>query len=495
MINAFLSYRHGNPEATLARSSLKELCEDTKEITLIYDEDITKEGDNLIHFMEDLIDARCIFIFLDPDYFHSSYTLFELISISEQVGFDASLVHPVRLSEDMVTYTRTAAKQFWNDDKNEAIRVEVGRLLEKTNRLNGHSISDYDAIWERVEAAWSTLVTGYLDELHPAATGSHLDAVLQTRLDCVLPAIAEAKEVAKKELTDHVKKQIQVILERRHISLPLLAINLKDPEKLLGGVSKDISHFITSGCCNVRRTMTALYQTVEQQKSDLKSKKDEWEDCISDAEQFIGWLLLLSVDTEWWFEKQNILDKSANEQVLNELFLEDDRYIEVVISRGLLSKAGYKLDDAGDAVPRRSQNDIGMLYDATSDGAEDLQYLSDIYKDLFPSSSVIPKPRRGMSQIDFLLGKIKTRAESYKDKGDGRAIYYLVSFEVKENLLKLDWYKKAQAYLKGYIRFICCEPKEKQFSNASASNETMDILLEDVAVFLELIEQTSETNR
>jgi len=179
MINAFLSYRHRNPNAIQARDCLKQLCLDSEEITLLYDEDVTKEGDNLIHFMEDLVDARCVFIFIDPDYFHSSYTLFELISISEQVGFDKRFVHPVRLSEDMVTYTRTEAKTFWNDAKNEKIRVELGRLLEKTNRLNGHELDNFDAMWDRVDQAWTKLVTGYLDELHPAISQEDPSEVLQ----------------------------------------------------------------------------------------------------------------------------------------------------------------------------------------------------------------------------------------------------------------------------------------------------------------------------
>ena len=495
MINAFLSYRHRNPTAIQARDCLKQLCLDSEEITLLYDEDVTKEGDNLIHFMEDLVDARCVFIFIDPDYFHSSYTLFELISISEQVGFDKRFVHPVRLSEDMVTYSRTDAKTFWDDDNNERIRVELGRLLEKTNRLNSHAIDDFDAMWERVEEAWAKLVTGYLDELHPAISQDNPSEVLQTRLNTVIPAVNEVKQELHDSLLSHVSKQIKTILNRKHIPLVQLAGKLKDPEHLLksSASGEDIAAYITKTGNELSNTMSALVQVMQQQKEALKSKEDQWHDCFYDAEQLVGWLLLLSVDADWWFENQNILEKDASDQVLNELYLEDNNFIEVVISRGLLVKAGYRLDEYGGVEPSRKQNDIGMLYDATSEGSKDLQSLSAIFKDLFPTSSRLPPAARGKSQVDVMLDKIQRRAKIYKQNADGKAIYYLISSEAKANLTKLDWYKKAQSSLKGYIRFICCETEKKSYGNPASVEDATD-LLEQVAILLAMNSIRPETD-
>ena len=492
MINAFLSYRHRNPTAIQARDCLKQLCLDSEEITLLYDEDVTKEGDNLIHFMEDLVDARCVFIFIDPDYFHSSYTLFELISISEQVGFDKRFVHPVRLSEDMVTYTRTEAKTFWNDAKNKKIRVELGRLLEKTNRLNGHEVDDFDAMWERVDQAWTKLVTGYLDELHPAISQEDPSEVLQKRLDIVLPAVEEVKQELHKKLLDHVSKKIKAILGNQHIPLVLLVRKLKDPTNSLKATSEDIANYITAEETELSTTLSALVQVMQQQKDTLKSKTDQWDDCFYDAEQLMGWLLLLSVDPDWWFENQNILEKDASEQVLNELYLEDERFIEVVISRGLLVKAGFKLDSYGDAAPMHNQNNTEILYDATAESAEDLQSLHAIYKDLFPGSE-IPRPKRGKSQVDLLLEKIQRRAKLRKQNAEGKAIYYLISSEAKENLTKLEWYKKAQSSLKGYIRFICCETDKKSYGNSASVEDATD-LLEQVAILLTLNSPRPETD-
>ena len=79
-IHAYLSYRCKESRDIEARDRLKALCSE-KNITLRYDENCTEDGDSLIEFMEDLTSARCVFLFLSPEYFQSAYTLFELIKI------------------------------------------------------------------------------------------------------------------------------------------------------------------------------------------------------------------------------------------------------------------------------------------------------------------------------------------------------------------------------------------------------------------------------
>ena len=70
-IQAWLSYRCKDTFAQTQRDELKAICK-ANNIRLVYDESDAQEGDDLIKFMEDLTSARCVFIFLAPDYFESS---------------------------------------------------------------------------------------------------------------------------------------------------------------------------------------------------------------------------------------------------------------------------------------------------------------------------------------------------------------------------------------------------------------------------------------
>ena len=110
-IHAYLSYRCKIKRDKDARDRLKVLCS-KKNITLRYDESETEEGDSLIEFMEDLTSARCVFLFLSPEYFQSAYTLYELIKINEQADLDKRFILPLRLCNDMVDKYRTKAKNF-----------------------------------------------------------------------------------------------------------------------------------------------------------------------------------------------------------------------------------------------------------------------------------------------------------------------------------------------------------------------------------------------
>ena len=122
---------------------------------LVYDKLEIKPGESIKAFMDELASARCIFIFLTPDYFESAYTLYELVTIDQWADLDRRFIHPIRVTENMNAYQWTNAKKYWAE--NEAIRDELARLLN----------TDHEAAWQQIEAVWKNIISPYLDKLHP----------------------------------------------------------------------------------------------------------------------------------------------------------------------------------------------------------------------------------------------------------------------------------------------------------------------------------------
>ena len=481
MINAFLSYRHKNDSSILARNELKDLCAKTGEIKLIYDVDVTVEDDSLIAFMEDLVGSRCVFVFLDPDYFESSYTLFELISINEQDELDKRFVHPVRVTDRMSTYERTTAKQYWLD--NEKIRNETARLLVKTGRLKATEQNDHDALWSRIDSAWSNLIEDPLDHLKGAAIkDGRPTQTLQGCVDKVVPAINDVKQDQLKDLRDHIKVQITALLNKNTIPLGDLVDELNDPKGNVRKDSANIADHITHDKFLVIDTLAALINVMDAQKTTLGLESTEWESCFYDGEAIAGWLLLLSVDNDWWFEHKHPLVTSLKERMLDQFPLESKEYAEVVISRSLKQQAKFRVNKHGVIEPDNQKHKALMIYDGCSEGAKETQFLIDIYKDLYG------KDPHGELSPSALLDLVLRRARNHKRNARGKAIYYLVSKETKAMLEGFDWYKESKERSDGCLHFIYCDVSNKPYEKSVSSEDQQD-LLDQVAILLSLNEE------
>lgn len=372
--NAFLSYRHKNPSGIDARECLKPLCDDAG-ICLVYDEAVTEQGDSLITFMEDLTAARCIFLFLSPDYFESSYTLFELLCIAECEDFDARLIIPIRLTDQMVTYVKTQAKEFW--EANEDKRNELARLLRNNKQLKGHAESDHAAIWQRLEAAWE-MIFKHLDELHPSIESAETEAVLKYHITKFADNIQSLVDAATKALERTIHTKVVGILSKHRIPLAAMAEELP----LADNVSpKDLTDYLLEHK-TVGEIMDLLTGFALKQKKVLATGSEQWQAFLFDLEQLCGWVLLKSVEPTWWFQQSLRMKTSFGSRcVVNSFPLDEPAYIEVILSRSLLQGANYKLDEYGDIYPASDGHDI-MLFDAVSPGAVDIELLQPIYKDL-----------------------------------------------------------------------------------------------------------------
>lgn len=458
-IHAYLSYRCKNDRDRDARDRLKALCSETN-ITLRYDESDTKEGDSLIKFMDDLTSARCVFLFLSPEYFQSAYTLYELLKITEQADLDKSFILPLRLTESMVTYQWTTAKNYFDD--NIAIRNELARLLKMDN-------ANQDAIWQRIDSAWNAIIFPYLDRLNVSLESENADFDLSKLLDKTKATVSEAIKKSTDQFQENLIKKITAILHLNHINA-----DDKFKEELALTQPKDIHHAIATQLVKTKagRSITILTRVLNEKKSLLNPQ--EWKECFHDAERLCGWLLLNSVDPIWWFHNEIKLNKNAKTSISHSIALDDNKYIEVVISRTLFKAADYGLYNDGQPKPAGQRYDV-MCFDGNSSQAKKEELLIYIYRDLFGKSP---------SSENDILKKIINRANAINDEIE-KPIYYLVSSDylaMWESIAKEDGEINKLA---GYLQFICCE-KPAKCDQQQASTEDQSLLLDKVAYLLSI---------
>lgn len=458
-IQAYLSYRCQDPKHLQARATLEKHCKD-RNIVLIYDKNGTNAGDSLIEFMADLTTARCVFLFLSPEYFQSAYTLFELVSIYENGNLDNRFVTLVRASKDMVTYQQTAAHQFWLN--NPAIQNELLRLLKAT---------DADKVWERVQAAWDGIIFPFLDRLHDSLDQGDSDNVLNERVEAVRNAVVEAVEREQLNLRNKVKQEIKRILENGLIPLDRLNKELNAASGLDGIIELLVDEY------DVGHAIAILTRVAQAQKDKLlPAQSEKWDECHYDAEQLCGWLLINSIDPAWWFNQQLQMQRATKQAIFN-YSLTYQPYVEVIVSRSLLQNARYCLDDMGRPQPASKDHNV-VLFDAVSETATDMELLIPIYKDLFKTNNAPVKSEE-------LLQGIIRRAKSYKQVRNGKPIYYLVGQTTLQMLASRPWFSDAQQKLEGNLRFVCCNVQPKNYDRSPAK-EDQESLLDQLALFLSL---------
>ncbi len=459
-VHAYLSYRCKNPQDIAARDKLQNLCKQ-QNISLRFDENQTEQGDSLIEFMEDLTAARCVFLFLSPDYFQSSaYTLFELICIHENADLNQRFILPLRLTESMVTYVWTDAKLYF--EGNNKVQNELIRLLKKYN-------FNTDNLWQRIDAAWNAIIFPHLDILNGALENQH--NALEALLGKTKTAISQAITQSTKTLRDTLVSKISAILNRKHINADdqlraELSLRAND------NTDKIASHLVEK--TEVGEAIAILTRVLEEKKVLLDA--NEWKACFFDAEQLCGWLILNSVDPTWWFHNEKKLDKTTKTSISGSIALHDKNYIEVVISRCFEKAARYILDSNKQPKPAGNKNDV-MCFDASTPKAKIDELLTSIYKDLF---GVEPS-----KDIDILKKVIARAKTNYKNQQ--KPVYYLVTADylaMWESVAK-DFSDEDVKELAGCMQFICCDKPAKP-NERQASIEDQTQLLDQIAYFLSL---------
>jgi hypothetical protein len=462
-IHAYLSYRCKIGRDIQARKQLEGIC-GKHHMTLKYDQNCTEQGDSLIEFMDDLSSARCVFLFISPEYFQSAYTLFELVSIHEWADLDRRFILPLRLCDNIVDKYRTGARDFWLSPQAEADRDKLADMLNQ---------DDHTALWQRIDAAWEAIIKPYLNELHPSLESDDGDKLLSDLLVNARQEVASIIREAKQQMLAAVSSNIEQILKNQHIPVYQLAKQLRLDSS---ANNSDIAKQLLDGK-KVGEALDVLYKLSIQQEKKLSARPDEWRDYLYDVEQIGGWLLLKTVDPLWWFHNQLSLDKAKKRGITGAFNLQHPAYVEVIIARSLLQRAQHSLDEYGSIKPASEEHDV-MLFDAISPDASDYQLLFPIYKD-------IRRADKAPQDISLLRDKIELTLRSLSGSRDGKPIYYIVSQDYLEQLKARDWFAGFEQRLVGYLQFVCCI-QEPHRQNPDPCLEEQSLLLEKVANILRL---------
>jgi hypothetical protein len=461
-IHAYLSYRCKIGRDIATRDQLEKICRENS-IALKFDQNSTKEGDSIDKFMEDLTSARCVFLFLSPEYFQSAYTLYELIRIHEQTDLDKRFIFPIRLTDSMVEKFRTEAKKDWFNKQAEADRDLLADKLKQ---------SDIEILWQRIDSAWEAIVKPYLGELHPSMESGNSEQMLRSLLFKSCQKVQEIIDEDVKKLHEKVSREIENILKHKNIPLDQIAVALKiDASANLSEIAQNLLKDKKIG-----ETLAVLYKLSKQQEKQLSSRADKWKQYLFDIEQLCGWLLLTTIDHSWWFQNQLNVKSKANKRITSEFSLQQPAYVEVIISRDLLQRAQLDLDQFGSLKPASEEHNVS-LFDAISQDASAFNLLTPLYKDLRRTSNAPQDLKR-------LLQDIELTARSLYEFRDKKSIYYLVSKDYLLLLKKEPWFNDFELKLAGCLQFVCVN--KSQDSDQAPCQEDQRLLLEQVANILRL---------
>lgn len=460
-ITAYLSYRQRNPQNANALELLDKHCSD-QAIQLIYDKEAIHPGESIKKFMDELASARCIFIFFTPDYFESSYTLYELVTIAQWADLDQRFIFPIRITNDLTAYQATATRNYW--DQTERVRDELARLLNTT---------DHEEAWKQVETAWHKIVSPYLDKLNDSLELGDQNEIFQNKVNEVFKAIETVVAEEHELLNQTIRTEVTAILNTGFISLNRLAREMG----LEAGVTAEKIVHLWLQRETVEDAIIELTRVV-QDKLDEISSLEQKKDCHYQAVQIGGWLLINSVDRNWWFNHKLKMKQLSKKNISRVYSLAHPPYIEVIVSRSLLQQARFRLNDEGQAQPANSGHDLTLLFDGVSPEATEIQLLAPIYKDLHKSD-------RYPTDLQSLRDQIYTRAEK-RFNVNRRPIYYLVSATTLRLFENHPWYPEMSQRIAEYLQFICINhAAESDLQKPYNGNQAS--LLDQFAVLLSLI--------
>ncbi|MCH9698332.1 MAG: toll/interleukin-1 receptor domain-containing protein, partial [Gammaproteobacteria bacterium] len=292
-IQIYLSYRCKHEDSIAAREILEQRCTEAG-FKLVYDESSTRQGDSLIEFMDDLVSARFVFLFLTPDYFQSAWCMYELIHLHENAHQDLyHITLPFNLSAKMSLKVKQQVERFWNSDDN--IAKDERAFLAEQIKLNGNDTQFKQDIWQRIETAWNELIQPFLE----------------TRQDWLQPG---TRDTVLSEQISKLSGQLDEEISKFHHKFTNdLSIELKKhfkPDKLRKALQAELQVETADNLAykllnapNVFTAITTIIRVVKNLQRD-PSAHDDWGEWYVHGEDLCALLLLNSVDKTWWYQNQ-----------------------------------------------------------------------------------------------------------------------------------------------------------------------------------------------
>jgi len=480
---AFLSYRHDFTAEIAAKDTLVAALNIQQNVELIFDKSVTEVGDCVIEFMDELIAARCVYLFISEDYFKSAYTLYELILISEHPAADKKIILPICLSSQMLSvYDFQQLRDYWDD--NPEIHAIMDHLFRYQTASPSSSL-DSEALWEKVEGAWLKLIFPYLNTLWEAESLGNVGSLINQSVAKLSERVSEESNAVANHHRGILKNQIARLLDCHPFFIKRLARELGQPQDsqtivLVGMLVLD-SSLASQSIGHINAAAVSFREIYAKDTI-------EWKDAFQDIQQICGYLLINCINPHWWFNHELELGLKMQQGVIGSGYtLEASAFVEVVISKELITEATppsplFKVDgSSGLAVPNHKGTNGGydnMLFDGVSEKAVTATLLGKIHQDLVRSTSP-------PENIQSLIKEISERAASIKNATQQRPVYYIVSGKYLEALTEQDWFPEFQEKLKGKLQFICCN-EDTMAGAGAATQEPQSQLLSSIANLLNI---------
>ena len=480
---AFLSYRHDFPAEKAAKDVLVQALNNQQNVELIFDKSVTEVGDCVVEFMDELIAARCVYLFISEDYFKSAYTLYELISIVEHPEADNKIILPICLSSEMLSvYDFQQIKDYW--DSHPEIYTVMDHLL--CHQAGPQSISlDSEALWARVNKAWLKLIFPYLNTLWEAESLGNVDSLINQSVTELSEKVTEQSNAIASHHRGILKKQIIRLLDYHPSFVRRLARELGQPQE---AQTSELINILVSDSGVADQSIGHINAAAVNFRQIYGKDSIEWKDAFQDIQQVCGYLLLNCINPHWWFNHELELGLQMQQSVVGSGYkLEDSAFVEVVISKELITEAtppspSYIINDSsGKVVPKQKNISAGydnMLFDGVSERAVAVTLLGEIHQDLLRSTSP-------PEDIQSLISDINDRAVSIKNASQQRPVYYIVSAKYLKELTQQTWFPEFQEKLKGKLQFICCN-EDTMAGAGAATQEPQSQLLSSVANLLNI---------
>lgn len=485
---AFLSYRHNLAPEIAGKEALIQAIEADQTLDLVFDKSVTEIGDSVTAFMEELIAARCVFVFVSEDYFKSAYTLFELIAVHRHEEAARKMILPVCLSEQMIgVYDYTDIETYWHS--NQSVQDVLATLLRTSGRTGGRTLTSAEML-AMIREAWEAIVFPDLNKLRNCDAAYDVTALIQKVVaDYAQNAAAECEKTTAHH-HNLIAEEIGFLLED-HPVIKAELMKVSRPLRRAGSLDNvEFAKRLLSDSGEAARTLGDLTNAARQIRETLGKDSADWRRVFKDIQQLCGCLLLNSIDPVWWFNQELELRRQAAHCVTgNGYQLDHASFVEVVVSKELLSRGemsspsfAHDPKGTGGVVPSGGVADYDynnmMMFDAVNVDAVAHSLLGDIHQDLLRSTQV-PK------DVDQLIREVKDRAVAIKNASYQRPVYYIVSHDYLQQIQAQPWFAEFETLLKGSLQFICCS-QQTLSDNGSATKESQTQLLSAVGLLLDL---------
>lgn len=378
-------------------------------IEIKYSENTLEDGDKIIRFMDEIAVSGFVLLFLSKEYFESAFCWYELINAHENKRLESrSFIIPLAMEgkENAIGILKNNIKTW--GEMNEDCQQELRRLF---------NLSD-DKIIDKLKVVTTEFLEPSFGFLNKIKTS---DAIV---------------EEVENRVTDHLKseqEEIDKIIKDKILKALTPIKNIKESWNNSFNIALD-KHEIEASLNKLSHVdaLLKIFDWLEVEKQ--LGETGNWSNFFKAIEEISGWILLRSINKDWWINNKLALTKGIHHEGFVQLPLEQEfiSYSEIVVSRTVIRVPKYVLDETSHLIPADKINGIKEGNTLVFDGSDDAVLHSLLVPIITDLRKATPTIEDSMDLINdlFAIAKINQLRKKY--------VFYVVT---EGYLKKLQNYK------------------------------------------------------